>query len=82
MLLPTAGVAQASSHHHAVTPADDNYGGGVKGGSAGGGGAGGVLGGTAGGLPFTGANLLMILGSGAALIGVGAGVRVAGSRRS
>jgi hypothetical protein len=82
MLAPQTGTALAagSAHSHTVTAADDTYGGGgVLGGSAGGG-AGGVLGGTSGGLPFTGANLLLILGSGAALAGAGVGLRAVSRR--
>jgi hypothetical protein len=82
MLVPQAGTAAAATgpaHAHA-TAADDVYGGGgVLGGNAGGG-AGGVLGESSGSLPFTGANLLLILGSGVALVGIGAGARVASRR--
>ena len=81
LVAPQTGTALAagSAHHHTVTAADDNYGGGVLGGNAGGG-AGGVLGESAGGLPFTGANLLLILGSGAALAGAGVGLRAVARR--
>jgi hypothetical protein len=80
LVAPQTGTALAAgSAHQAVTPADDTYGGGgVLGGNAGG--AGGVLGGSTGGLPFTGANLLLILGSGAALAGAGVGLRAVARR--
>ena len=82
LVAPQTGTALAagSAHHHTVTAADDTYGGGgVLGGSAGGG-AGGVQGESTGGLPFTGANLLLILGSGAALAGAGVGLRAVARR--
>jgi hypothetical protein len=60
-----------------VTPASDQY-------NGGGGGGGGVLGeqsgGGTGGLPFTGLNLLLMLGAGSGLIASGLGLRAASTR--
>jgi hypothetical protein len=67
--------AAARTHHQAaqVTPADSQYGGGNVLGQQSGGGS--------GGLPFTGLNLLLVLGAGSGLIASGLGLRAA-SRRS
>jgi len=80
-----ASAAAASRTHQSqstqVTPAGDEYGPGNSGG-----GGGNVLGeqsggGSTGGLPFTGLNLLLVLGAGSGLIASGFGLRAA-SRRS
>jgi hypothetical protein len=79
-----ASAAAASRTHQSqstqVTPAGDEYGPGNNGG-----GGGNVLGeqsgGGTGGLPFTGLNLLLVLGAGSGLIASGFGLRAA-SRRS
>ena len=77
-----ASAAAAARTHNAsaqVTPASDEYGPGVQGG-----GGGGVLGeqsgGGTGGLPFTGLNLLLVLGAGSGLIASGLGLRAASFR--
>jgi hypothetical protein len=75
--------AAARTHHQAasaqVTPANDEYGSGNQGG-----GGGNVLGeqsgGGTGGLPFTGLNLLLVLGAGSGLIASGFGLRAASDR--
>jgi hypothetical protein len=75
--------AAARTHHQAasaqVTPADEQYGPGTQGG-----GGGDVLGeqsgGGTGGLPFTGLNLLLVLGAGSGLIASGLGLRAASYR--
>jgi len=74
--------AAARTHHQAAsahaTPASDEYSG------TQGGGAGNVLGeqsgGGTGGLPFTGLNLLLVLGAGSGLIASGLGLRAASFR--
>ena len=67
--------AAARTQHQAasaqVTPAGDEYGGNVLGEQSGGG---------TGGLPFTGLNLLLVLGAGSGLIASGFGLRAASSR--
>jgi hypothetical protein len=72
-----ASAAAAARTHQAasaqVTPADSQYGGGNVLGQQSGGGS--------GGLPFTGLNLLLVLGAGSGLIASGLGLRAA-SRRS
>jgi len=79
-----ASAAAASRTHQSqstqVTPAGDEY---VPGNSGGGGGnvLGEQSGGGTGGLPFTGLNLLLVLGAGSGLIASGFGLRAA-SRRS
>jgi hypothetical protein len=76
--VPAAASARAQHHATHATAADDQY---VQGG--GGGGGGGVLGeqaGGTGGLPFTGMNLLLVLGAGSGLIASGIGVRAASAR--
>ena len=75
--------AAARTQHQAasaqVTPAGDEYG---SGGQNGGGGnvLGEQSGGGTGGLPFTGLNLLLVLGAGSGLIASGFGLRAASSR--
>jgi hypothetical protein len=75
--------AAARTQHQAasaqVTPAGDEYG---PGGQNGGGGnvLGEQSGGGTGGLPFTGLNLLLVLGAGSGLIASGFGLRAASSR--
>jgi hypothetical protein len=76
--------AAARTHQQAasaqVTPADEQYGG--PGGTQGGGGdvLGEQSGGGTGGLPFTGLNLLLVLGAGSGLIASGLGLRAASYR--
>jgi hypothetical protein len=81
-----ASAAAASRTHHQaasaqVTPADEEYG--SPGGNQGGGGnvLGEQTGGGTGGLPFTGLNLLLVLGAGTGLIASGLGLRAASIRR-
>jgi hypothetical protein len=74
--------AAARTHQGAsaqVTPASDEYG---PGGQNGGGGnvLGEQSGGGTGGLPFTGLNLLLVLGAGSGLIASGFGLRAASTR--
>jgi len=79
LVLAAGAVPAAASARHGtqVTAAADQYnnggGGGVLGEQAGG------AGGT-GGLPFTGLNLLLVLGAGSGLIASGIGVRAASNR--
>jgi hypothetical protein len=75
----SAAAASRTNHQAAqVTPADEQYGGSQ------GGGGGNVLGeqsgGGTGGLPFTGLNLLLVLGAGSGLIASGLGLRAASFR--
>lgn len=74
--------AAARTHHQAasaqVTPAGDEYGPGNQGG--GGDVLGEQSGGGTGGLPFTGLNLLLVLGAGSGLIASGLGLRAASFR--
>ena len=64
-----------------VTPAGDEYGPGAGQNGGGGNVLGEQSGGGTGGLPFTGLNLLLVLGAGSGLIASGFGLRAA-SRRS
>ena len=78
----SAAAAARTQHQSAsaqVTPAGDEYG---PGGQNGGGGnvLGEQSGGGTGGLPFTGLNLLLVLGAGSGLIASGFGLRAASTR--
>jgi hypothetical protein len=80
-----ASAAAASRTHHQststqVTPAGDEYGPGTQGGGGGGDVLGEQSGGGTGGLPFTGLNLLLVLGAGSGLIASGFGLRAASYR--
>jgi hypothetical protein len=71
VLATGAATASAAARHHHTTAAANEYGG-VQGGQTGGPG---VLGEQAGGLPFTGMNLLLFIGAGSGLIASGIGLR-------
>ena len=76
--------AAARTHQQAasaqVTPADEQYGSGGNQGCGGGNVLGEQSGGGTGGLPFTGLNLLLVLGAGSGLIASGFGLRAASYR--